>query len=121
MNKTWIAALVLTGAMTGGASAASSGLTCDGVAQIVVAPTAAAAGACVAERFPTCGIGFRVNGGYFAVAATEDGLAQGAAGGFRSQTAAEARAMETCAAVGAGVCAITNSALDDGETTLNCD
>lgn len=103
----------------GAAQAATVGLTCDGHAQIIVAPTMAKANACVATM-AGCTVGFSANGGYFAVAQSTDGLGQGAAGGFRHAETVAERAISSCEALGAGLCAIIVSGHDDGNSYRAC-
>lgn len=102
------------------AEAATLGLTCAGRTEIIVAPNLEEAEQCAAVFPKVCVSGFSAVGGHYAVAETLDGRGLGAAGGFKTAGAVAKRAMESCARLDNGDCAIVLSGVDDGKSYLNC-
>ncbi len=111
-----LAALMLAGS----AQAATIGLVCDGVVQLVVAPSVEEANQCAAALTGNCTEGFRIDGGYFAIATSAEGSAVGTSAGASSLEGAEQTAMSSCAQGGDGDCSISVSGNDDGNTYNSC-
>lgn len=107
--------------MAGSAQAATVGLVCDGVVQLVVAPTDEKANQCVAALEGSCTEGFRIDSGYFALASSADGMAHGTAAGSSDAAGATQTAISTCETQGNGACSISFEGNDDGETLYSCE
>ena len=116
-----IAALMVAGSFVAmPAQAATVGLVCDGVVQLVVAPTDEKANQCVAALSGNCEEGFRKDSGFFAFADSADGLAHGVGVGADKPSAAFT-AIASCETQGHGGCSVSSSGEDDGSTFHSCE
>ncbi|MCF6303575.1 MAG: hypothetical protein L3J13_10355 [Devosiaceae bacterium] len=106
--------------MAGSAQATTIGLICDGNVQLIVAPSVEKAEQCAAALTGNCTEGFRIDSGYFALASSADGLANGTAAGAADEAGAAQTAISSCEAQGNGDCSVTSSGNDDGNTSLSC-
>jgi hypothetical protein len=91
--------------------AASTGVACEQSIHLLVSEKKIAE-AQMGPLVAGCEEMFSVNGGYFAIAATTDGLGASLAAGFRNQDGATERALTKCEALGAGDCRIVLTGRD---------
>ena len=119
MTRLGLSALAIL-AFCAPALSATVGANCRGNSIIFVAPSVMKAENCALSN--GCRIGFKVKGGYYAIAQSVDGQKFSAsAGGFRKAASANERAISRCEDYGATACTVIAKGHDNNATYRNCE